>query len=106
MSAFQCELLSVRLLRLGPGSIIKEHVDHSLSLEDGEARLHVPVQTNTDIEFWLNNKLIPLKAGETWCLNVNLPHRVVNNSAEYRVHLVIDCEVNDWLMSQVGVRID
>jgi hypothetical protein len=106
MSEFQCELLSVRLLRLGPGSIIKEHVDHSLSLEDGEARLHVPVQTNTDIEFWLNNKLIPLKAGETWCLNVNLPHRVVNNSAEYRVHLVIDCEVNDWLMSQVGVRID
>ena len=52
MSAFQCNMLSVRLLRLGPGSVIKEHVDHSLSLEDAEVRLHVPVQTNADIKFW------------------------------------------------------
>ena len=105
MTAFQCPLLSVRLLRLGPGSVIKEHVDHSLSLEDGEARLHVPVQTNADIKFWLNDKLVPLKVGETWYLNVNLPHRVENNSAEYRVHLVIDCEVNAWLMEQVVTRV-
>ena len=71
MSAFQCNLLSVRLLRLGPGSIIKEHVDHSLSLDDTELRLHVPVQTNADIQFWLNGNLVPLRAGETWYLNVN-----------------------------------
>jgi len=102
MSAFQCNLLSVRLLRLGPGSIIREHVDHSLSLEDAEARLHVPVQTNVDIKFWLNDKLVPLQAGETWYLNVNRPHRVENNSDENRVHLVLDCEINAWLMEQVG----
>jgi hypothetical protein len=104
MSAFKCNLLSVRLLRLGPGSIIKEHVDHSLSLEDAEVRLHVPVQTNADIKFWLNGNLIPLQAGETWYLNVNRPHRVENNSEEYRVHLVLDCEINSWLMDQLGIR--
>ena len=102
MAAFRCELLSVRLLRLGPGSVIKRHVDHSLSLEDGEARLHVPVQTNPGIRFWLDDELVPLEAGETWYLNVNLPHRVENNSAEHRVHLVLDCVVNDWLLRQCG----
>lgn len=103
MSAFHCNLLSVRLLRLGPGSIIREHVDHSLSLEDAEVRLHVPVQTNADIKFWLNDKRVPLQAGETWYLNVNRPHRVENNSDEYRVHLVLDCEINAWLREQAGI---
>jgi hypothetical protein len=103
MAAFQCKLLSVRLLRLGPGAVIKEHVDHSLSFEDTEVRLHVPVQTNADILFWLNGDLISLRAGETWYLNVNQPHRLENNSSEYRVHLVLDCEINPWLKQQAGI---
>jgi len=103
MSTFKCPLLSVRLLRLGPGASIKEHTDHSLAFEDGEVRLHVPVQTNQDVKFWLNGQLIPLQAGETWYLNVNLPHRVENNSLKHRVHLVIDCEVNSWLIEQAGI---
>lgn len=103
MSAFQCDLLSVRLLRLAPGSIIREHVDHSLSFDDGEVRIHVPVATNDRISFWLNNRVVPLGAGETWYLNVNLPHRVENASDEYRVHLVLDCVVNDWLKQQAGI---
>ena len=102
MSTFQCNLLSVRLLRLVSGEFIKEHVDHSLAIEDGEVRLHVPVQTNAAIQFWLNGKLIPLHAGDTWYLNVNLPNRVENNSSETRVHLVLDCEVNAWLIEQMG----
>ena len=42
--------------RAGPGrgEIAKE------ALEDTELRLHVPVQTNADIEFWLDDNLIPL----------------------------------------------
>src|SRR4051812_3184887 len=33
---FQCPLSSARLLRLGPGSRIREHEDYHLSFEDGE----------------------------------------------------------------------
>ncbi len=97
LAAFKCPLLSVRLLRLAPGSVIKEHRDHSLGLEDGEVRLHVPVQTNPAVEFYLDGERVPLREGETWYLNVNLPHRVTNNSSQYRVHIVADCVVNDWL---------
>lgn len=96
-SRFACPLQGVRLLRLAPGSIITEHSDLGLGLEDGEARIHVPIQTSPDVEFWLNSHRVELHAGETWYLNVSLPHRVTNNSSEPRVHLILDCIVDDWL---------
>ena len=99
LSRFECPLQSVRLLRLGPGAMIKKHVDHSLSLEDGEVRLHIPVRTSPDVEFYLDGARLGLEVGQTWYLNVNLPHRVTNGGTEYRVHMVLDCEVNDWLRS-------
>lgn len=97
LSHFQCLLQSVRLLRLAPGSRIKEHVDQALGFEDNEVRLHIPILTNPQVEFFLNGIRLLLRPGETWYLNVNLPHRISNNGQEYRVHLVIDCVVNDWL---------
>ena len=35
--------------------------------------------------------------GEAWYLNLNLRHSVVNSGPTPRVHLVIDCVVDDWL---------
>src|SRR5690349_20156793 len=40
LGQFACPLLSVRLMRLAPGSIIKEHTDHDLSFEQGTVRVH------------------------------------------------------------------
>ena len=97
LSRFECPLLSVRLLRLAPGAVIKEHSDHALSLEDGELRLHVPIETSSLVEFILDGKRIPLQEGETWYMNVNLPHSVTNKGSAHRVHLVADCTVNTWL---------
>ena len=97
LSHFECPLLSVRLLSLAPGAVIKEHTDNSLSLEDGEVRLHVPLLTSPQVEFMLNGVQVRLAPGETWYLNVNLPHSVSNKGAEPRVHMVADCVVNDWL---------
>ncbi len=87
----------MRLLSLAPQSFIREHSDHALDFEDGEVRIHVPVQTSSDIEFYLNGARLLLEEGRTYYLNVNLPHRVNNRSHHERIHLVIDAEVNDWL---------
>ena len=46
LAAFHCPLQLVRLLKLGPGSNIKEHRDYNLSFEDGEVRVHIPIRTN------------------------------------------------------------
>jgi hypothetical protein len=97
LKLFECPLMSVRLLNLKAGSYIKEHRDYGLSFESGEARLHVPVFTNNYVAFYLNNVLLQMKEGECWYINANLPHHVANNGDCDRIHLVIDCKVNDWL---------
>ena len=99
LEKFECETESVRFLRLGAGAQIREHRDYKLSIEDGVARVHIPVKTSSAVEFYLDGKRIEMKEGEAWYLNFNLPHRVANNSDEARIHLVIDCIANDWLRS-------
>jgi mannose-6-phosphate isomerase-like protein (cupin superfamily) len=97
LNIFKCPLKSVRLLKLKPGSIIKEHSDSFLAFEEGEARMHIPIQTNNEIYFYLQGKRIIMTEGETWYLNFSLKHRIENRSKMDRVHLVIDCDVNEWL---------
>jgi hypothetical protein len=105
LARFCCDLLSVRLLRLQAGSRIREHTDLNMGFEDGEIRLHIPVQTNPSVEFYLNRQRIVLDAGECWYVNTSLPHRVVNRSAEDRIHLVMDCVVNEWMASFFPVEL-
>ncbi len=97
LAALRCPQQAVRFLRLAPGSCIKEHCDHELGFEDGEVRLHIPVLTNPEVEFVLNGARVVMNEGECWYLNVNRPHRVANRGATARIHLVVDCCVNDWL---------
>lgn len=99
LAAFRCPLRAARILSLGPGSRIFEHRDPGLGLDSGEARIHVPIRTNPDVEFVLDNRRVVLNAGETWYLDLSLPHRVRNRGATDRVHLVVDCVANDWLLS-------
>jgi hypothetical protein len=97
LAAFHCPLQLVRLLKLAPGSNIKEHRDYNLSYEDGEVRLHIPIQTNAEVEFAVDGRPLAMGAGECWYINFNLPHRIHNRGTIDRVHLVIDCVLNDWL---------
>jgi len=94
---FQCSKTSVRLMKLDAGAVIKEHSDQEMSFEEGEVRFHIPVQTNDRVDFYILNDRIPMKEGECWYLNLSLPHRVTNGGLTDRVHLVIDCLVNDWI---------
>lgn len=96
---FRCPVRSARLLKLGVGSIIEEHTDHELSFEDGEVRIHIPVLTSPQVEFYVGGKRIQMEEGEPWYLNANIPHRVSNAGPTDRVHLVMDCIVNHWVES-------
>jgi len=102
LDAFRCPLLAVRLMKLGPGSRILEHRDYDLGVEDGAARLHVPITLPDGVDFRLNGRSVPLQEGESWYLRLSDPHAVDNASDSERVHLVIDCEVNDWLLQQLA----
>lgn len=101
LETFKCSLEAVRLLRLGARSSIREHSDFDLGLRFGVVRLHVPIQTSAEIKFFVNDERVLMREGECWYLDLSLPHRVENNAEIDRIHLVIDCVVNDWVRSLI-----
>jgi hypothetical protein len=96
LAVFRCEKLAVRLMRLTPGSVIKEHRDLDLDDAHGQARVHVPITTNPGVEFRLNGAAVAMAPGEAWRLRLSDPHSVANRGSSDRVHLVIDLVINDW----------
>jgi len=95
-------LRAVRLLRLAPGCVIREHRDDDLRFDHGQARLHVPIATDDAVEFYVDGARVGMRAGECWYLDLSRPHRVQNRGARDRIHLVIDCEVSEWLEREVA----
>jgi mannose-6-phosphate isomerase-like protein (cupin superfamily) len=106
LNSFRCEKMSVRLMNLSAGARIKEHTDYDMSLEEGEARFHIPVFTNNGVAFFIEEEQIPMQEGECWYLNLSLRHRVNNSGATNRIHLVIDCKVNNWVTGLIHNQAD
>ncbi|MFA5017953.1 MAG: aspartyl/asparaginyl beta-hydroxylase domain-containing protein [Methylobacter sp.] len=105
LESFACPLTSVRLLRLGPGAIIEEHRDPMLGVDYGEVRIHVVIATNPNVECRLQGRPYHWAAGECWYADFSCTHSFVNRGDTERVHMVLDCKVNDWLrgvLSQLG----
>ena len=97
MGSLACPIQSVRFLNLKAGAEIKPHRDHELAFEKGEARLHFPIITNRHVEFYIECTRLDMQPGTCWYINANLVHQVTNRGATDRIHLVVDCVVNDWL---------
>ncbi|WP_018621179.1 aspartyl/asparaginyl beta-hydroxylase domain-containing protein [Spirosoma luteum] len=96
LSQFQCQQESVRLLALAPGSVIHEHRDGNTSYEHGFFRLHVLIQTGSEVAFRVDGQALPMAEGECWYANFDLLHSVRNDGLTNRVHLVLDCRRNAW----------
>lgn len=91
---FPNTVMAVRLMNLRAGAQIKKHRDHELNYENGEVRLHIPLQTHPSVIFHIDDETIHLPIGTCWYLNTNLPHAVQNPSNQDRIHLVIDSKVD------------
>ena len=87
----------VRLLRLEPGAVVKEHTDPTLGVEIHKSvvRLTIPILSNADVEFYLNNEIVPMELGECWYLRLTDPHRVINGGETQRVNMTIDMIPNE-----------
>ncbi|WP_447637255.1 aspartyl/asparaginyl beta-hydroxylase domain-containing protein [Flavobacterium microcysteis] len=90
------EKTAVRLLRLAVGAEVKPHSDNCLGYEDGCFRLHIPVITNSEVEFILDGNRLVMNEGECWYIDANFTHSVANHGNEDRIHLVIDGLRNTW----------
>lgn len=106
LAGFHTPLKAVRLLSLAPGSHIREHCDDGLGYADGEVRLHIPLSTNPQVEFYLESRRVLMAPGELWYMDFSRPHRLNNLGESERIHLVIDCVVTPWvdLLMAEGAR--
>ncbi|MET0844794.1 MAG: aspartyl/asparaginyl beta-hydroxylase domain-containing protein [Pseudomonas sp.] len=100
------EIVSARLLRLGPGGQIHEHRDYDLGGPDADLRLHIPLLSPPHVDFMLDGQRMPMTAGECWFLDLSRPHRVSNRDRSARIHLVLDCRPGVWLEQAIfeGLR--
>jgi hypothetical protein len=85
-----------RLMGLGPGAEVPEHVDSHYHWRT-HIRIHVPVITNPKVLFTCGGETIHMAAGECWLFDSFRFHRVENNWTERRVHLVLDTVMTDSL---------
>lgn len=95
VESFATEPRAVRVLTLDPGARIYEHYDPESSLDTGVVRLHVPIVTHPDVEFFLAGKRTRWRPGELWYGDFSFPHHAHNKSAVPRTHLVMDLLVTD-----------
>lgn len=84
-----------RILFLPPGKVIEEHCDKGLNLSAGMVRLHIPIITHPDVDFFIENEKASWKPGEFWFGDFSKPHRLHNRSSITRVHLVMDCRMTE-----------
>lgn len=89
----------VRLLRLAPNAVVKEHTDPTLGLEVEKSmiRLTIPIFNSKDMVFNINKTPVNMKPGECWYLDLTRPHEIINNVNEERINLTIDMIPNKWV---------
>jgi hypothetical protein len=84
---------------LPPGGVIESHFDFDTNFQFGLVRLHLPLQTNPQVEFLLAGLRLDMKVGELWYADFSKPHQVTNKGGEARIHAVLDVEVDDALLA-------
>lgn len=103
------EKVLYRVQHFKPGGVITKHRDRGCGLTSGRIRIHIPVKTNDDVHFIIDNERIHMRKGECWVLDPNYPHAVDNKGQQERIHLMIDCKLNDWWQEQLltyGININ
>lgn len=84
------EFKRILLHKLKPFCKIPEHVDPEDIYHFSSLRVHVPLTFHDKVEFFVNYKPVKLVVGSIFEINNQMPHEVLNNSPEDRIHLLMD----------------
>lgn len=97
LDAFPCDRNRIRLMRLKPGGRILRHSDPLHTIDPRLVRLHLPIVTDDEVYFMVNDSRLQMRPGEVWHVDVRFPHEVANRGRVTRVHLVMDLIRNQYL---------
>lgn len=79
----------ILLIKLEAEKDVSEHTDGGDYLSSVR-RFHIPLITNDEVFYVVNNEKKSMKKGECWEINNLKSHYVLNNSSLDRIHLLID----------------
>lgn len=83
----------VMITKLQPGKQILPHADVLGAYAHYYNRYHIVLQGLPGSLFHCGDETVNMRAGEIWWFNAHEPHAVVNNSADDRVHLLVDVRI-------------
>lgn len=86
---------------LEPGAALHPHRDLTGASMNNRIRFHVPVITNSGVEFIVNNERIKMAPGDLWCLDTSYVHSVRNDGDQTRVHIIVECNINDVIKKRL-----
>lgn len=97
-SLVQALMMRVSGVRLGrvminkivPGGRIFPHADSPEHANYWNNRLHIVLQSRPGNDFRCVDEHVWMREGECWWFDHRLDHEVVNNSADDRIHLLVD----------------
>ena len=90
-----------RLMRLSGQAEVKLHVDVNYYWRE-RMRVHVPIITQPTVRFTCGGAEINMAAGECWIFDTWRQHKVVNDAAQARIHLVADTVGGHAFWDQLG----
>jgi len=103
LAGFGFNIMASRLLKLLPGTYLHEHRDYVFLEEVPRFRLHVPIVTNPQAHIVMPGTTVHMSRGYLWKLNPKeAVHSACNFGQEARIHLMMDCYVNDVLAELVA----
>lgn len=79
----------VMINKLAPGGRIFPHAD-TPAHADYYSRFHVVLQSQPGVLFRAGAEQVSMAPGEAWWFDNKQEHEVINNSADDRIHLVVD----------------
>lgn len=79
----------VLITRLKPGGRIYPHADEGAPATYYD-RFHIVLNGLPGSIFRIEDEQVRMATGETWWVNNRLEHEVINNSADDRIHLIVD----------------
>jgi hypothetical protein len=90
MAAVQGERLGRCVInKIRPGGHIFPHCDGAEHSEYYD-RFHIVLQSSPGVNFRCEDEQVYMQTGEVWWFNNRLDHEVINNSAEDRIHFIVD----------------
>lgn len=79
----------VMVNKIRPGGRIHPHADTEAHA-DYYSRFHVVLQSQPGVVFRAGDEQVFMATGEIWWFNNKEVHEVINNSADDRIHMVVD----------------